>query len=228
MRIGAGLSRLKVVAVPAVAVTVGLVTASCTGDDRPGDKAPPSAVSSSAAGSSMTFEEAYRKLPMDGTKDLPNTWDLSGAPDTDEVLAARRGLVFSYWLGQATDWTPIVPIGRFVSTDEWYDKSLAPFVKVSTAENPMIGPIWVNVMGVEKNGADQATVTFCTDHGYWRNAEASPQVRKDRANLESYEMKNVVSGDGEHHWHVDKQIDNDRTREAKYGTQCTKWAQHKP
>ncbi|WP_412749649.1 hypothetical protein [Krasilnikovia sp. M28-CT-15] len=176
----------------------------------------------------MTFEEAYRKLPMDGTKDLPITWDLSGAPDTDEVLAARRGLAFEYWLDQATDWTPIIPIGRFTVTEERYEKLLAPYAKISAAENPMIGPIWVKVMGVEKNGADQATVTFCTDHGYWRHAKDSPQVRKDRANLESYQMKNVESGDGEHHWRVDGLIDNDGTREAKYGAQCTKWAQHQP
>ncbi|MFI7598895.1 hypothetical protein [Actinoplanes sp. NPDC049681] len=175
----------------------------------------------------MTFDEAYRRVPMDGTKDVPITWDLAGAPVADEVLAARRSLAFMYWEGQATDWTPIIPIGRFLYTDEFYEKVLAPFANSSSVDNPLVGPIWVKFMGVEKNGPDQATVTFCTDHGYWRHAKDNPQVRKDRANLESYVMKNVETGDGEHHWRADRRIDNDGSREAQYGEQCEQWAQHK-
>ncbi|BCY08921.1 hypothetical protein [Actinoplanes sp. L3-i22] len=36
-------------------------------------------------------------------------------------------------------------------------------------------------------------------------------------------MKNVESGDGEHHWLADQLIDNDADREPKYGAECTKW-----
>ncbi|MEV4640399.1 hypothetical protein AB0J80_23950 [Actinoplanes sp. NPDC049548] len=228
MRTGAGSSWPNLLARTVVTVTVGLAVASCT-DNRPADKATPSATSSSAARSSMTFEEAYRRVPMNGTNDLPITWDLAGAPHTDEILAARRGLAFSYWLGQATDWAPLIPIGRFIYTEEHYEKFLAPFAKSSSNDNPLIGPIWVKVMGVEQNGPDQSTVTFCTDLGYWHNAEAKDraQVRKERANLESYVMKNVKSGDGEQHWRVDRQIDKDGSRKARYGGQCTEWAQHK-
>ncbi|WP_232344342.1 hypothetical protein [Actinoplanes awajinensis] len=210
-----------------VAVIVGLGTAACTGDDPSGDRAAPS--SSSAAAPSLTFDEAYRKLPMDGTEDVPITWDLAGVPDTDEVLAARRGLAFMYWERQATDWTQVIPIGRFVFTEAYYEKFLAPFAMSSVVEDPLIGPIWVKVMGVEPAGADQATVTFCTDLGYWHHVEEKNfTVRQDRANLESYVLKNVESGDGEHHWLTDRLIDNDGSRMAKYGPECTKWSQHRP
>jgi hypothetical protein len=221
--------RLKVLAAAAVAVTMGLATAGCTDDDPPRDGTTPSAATSNGAvGTSMTFEEAYRKLPMDGTTELPITWELSGVPDTGEVLAARRSLVFHYWDYSSTDWAAIVPIGRFLYTEAFFEKVLAPFA-TSTNDNPSIGPIWVKVMGVEKNGADKATVTFCTDRGYWHRAkEKNVKVPTDRANLESYVMENVESGDGERHWLTDQLIDNDGARKAKYDTECTKWAQHRP
>ncbi|MEV4640400.1 hypothetical protein AB0J80_23955 [Actinoplanes sp. NPDC049548] len=226
MRTDAGSSGLKVFAVPVVAVTAGLMTASCT-DDQPVAKSTPPASSSSAAGPSMTFDEAYRRVPMNGTKDLRITWDLSGAPDTDEVLAARRSLAFMYWEGQATDWTPIIPVGRFVFTEGYYEKFLAPFANSSAVEDPLAGPIWVKFMGVEENGADQSTVTFCTDIGYWLRAKDNTQVRKNRANLESYVVKSVESGEGERRWRGDRWINNDGSRKAKYGARCTQWAQHK-
>lgn len=228
MRRGTGTSRLTEFAAAILAVTVGLTTAACTGDDPgTGGATPSTAVPSSAAVPAMTFEEAYRKIPMDGTTDVPVTWDLAGAPDTDEVLAARRGLAFMYWERQSTDWTPVIPIGRFVFTEAYYEKFLAPFAMSSAIEDPLIGPIWVKVMGVEQTGSGQKTVTFCTDLGYWRHAkEKNFTVRKDRANLESYVLANVESGDGERHWLTDRLIDNDGDHKPKYGAACTKWAQH--
>jgi hypothetical protein len=176
----------------------------------------------------MTFEEAYRKLPIDGTKDLPISWDLAGLPDTSEVLAARRSLAFIYWLKQSTDWRAAIPIGQYVYTKAYFRKVLAPS-ETATNDNPSIGPIWVKVMGVERTGPDQATVTFCTDRGYWHRAdEKDSKVREARANLESYVIKNVESGDGERHWLADRFIDNDGDRKSKYGTECTKWARHQP
>ncbi|GLW32524.1 hypothetical protein [Actinoplanes regularis] len=228
MRSGTGPSGLKVFAAAVVAVTVGLAATGCTGDNAPGAETTPSSASSSAAGPSMTFEEAYRKVPMDGTKDLPITWDLAGAPDTGEVLAARRSLAYNYWLDQATDWTPIIPIGRFVYTEEFNEKFLAPYA-TTTSDDPLVGPIWVKVMGVEQTGPDQARVTFCTDLGYWHHAQTKDaEVRAKRGTVQSYVMENVESGDGERHWLADRMLDPDVDRQAKYGTACTKWAQHQP
>ncbi len=228
MRSSTSISRPTVFATAFLAVTVGLATAACTDDDPDaGGTTPSTAAPSSAAAPAMTFDEAYRKLPMDGTKDVPITWDLAGAPDTDEVLAARRGLAFMYWERQSTDWTPVIPIGRYVFTEAYYEKFLAPFATASAIDDPLIGPIWVKVMGVEQTGTGQTTVTFCTDLGYWRHAEEKNfTVRKDRANLESYVLANVESGDGERHWLTDRLIDNDGDRKPTYGAACTKWAQH--
>ncbi len=224
----AGSLRLKGLTAAIVAATAGLAMSGCTGDNPPENKVTPSAASTSAAGPSLTFEEAYRQLPMNGTKDLPIAWDLAGAPDTDEVLAARRSLAFIYWERSSTDWTPIIPIGRFVYTEKFYQEFLAPYATSST-DKPLVGPIWVKVMGVETSGPDQATVTFCTDLGYWHEAEqGSATVSKNRANLESYVVESVASGDGVRHWLTDRLIDNDGDRKAKYGAACTKWAQHKP
>jgi hypothetical protein len=176
----------------------------------------------------MTAEEAYRKLPMDGTKDLPIAWDLSKVPDKDEALAARRSLVFNYWQRSSADWTPIIPIGWFLHTENFYKLTLAPFADVTDNGNPLRGPLWVKTMGVEKIGPDQARVTFCIDRGHSHGVHDKPEVPKDRANLESYTMKYVQTDDGASRWLADRANDNDVDREPKYGAECTKWAQHQP
>lgn len=210
-----------------VAVTVGLTVVGCTGDDPETGATTPTAGPSSAPALSMTFDEASRKLPMDGTKELPITWEVSAAEDTDEVLAARRGLAFLYWERASTDWAPMVALGPYFHTDKYFQASIAPYA--SGAEtNPMLGHQWFKLMGVEKAGADEATVTFCGDIGLRRRAdEKTVPARPKRWNLESYVVKNVMTGDGESHWLVDDRNDNDTDREGKYGAQCEAWAQHK-
>lgn len=215
---------MKRCAAALVAVLAILVTAGCTDTDEPVKPEP----STSRVPVSMTYDEAYRALPMDGTEKLPISWDLSQVQDTDEVLAARRSLVFLYWERSQTDWTPIIPIGRFLYTDDLYQLTLAPFADVTDNEDPATGPLWVKTMGVEMVGTDRATVTFCTDTGYWRRASDEPQVRKDRAILESYEMHYVQAGDGERRWLADRYFAKDVKRGPKYGAECTKWAQHQP
>ena len=229
MRSGAGAPQLKVFGTAVVALVVGLTTASCSEDGPPEAGPRPSATPGSAAAPSMTFEEAYRRLPMEGTKDLPITWELSGAPTTGEVLAARRGLVFFYWLLQATDWTSIIPVGRFVYSDRYYQKILAPVATTSDTENPSIGPLWIKYMGIEKTGPDRATVTFCSDLGYWHGAENKDfKVRKNRANIESYELQKIQPGDGAQRWVADRRLDPDVSRDPKYDAECRKWARHQP
>ncbi|GAA0431673.1 hypothetical protein GCM10009531_21550 [Actinoplanes capillaceus] len=176
----------------------------------------------------MTFGEAYQQVPVDGVGHLKIHWDVPSETDVDEVLAARRALTHVYWGSQATDWTPIMATARFLFTDEYYQRVLAG-LGASGAGDPMIGPIWVKLMGVERLGPDQARVTFCTDIGWWREASDSTlQVRKDRANLESFVMRNVPTGDGEQHWLADQHWNPDADRRAKYGAVCTRWAQHQP
>ncbi|WP_328460185.1 hypothetical protein OHA21_29145 [Actinoplanes sp. NBC_00393] len=213
---------MKLRAAAVIVVMVGLVTVGCTGPDEPSN------VPGGDVQPSMTFEEAYRELPMDGTKDLPITWDLSQVSDSDEVFAARRSLVFRYWLGSATDRTTVIPIGRHLYTERQYREVLAWFGPETSAENPFIGPLWVKTMGVEKTGSSQATVTFCTDHGHWRRAKHSARVRIDRATIESYVMEYVQTGDGERRWLADQHIDLESDPEVKYGAECDKWAQHQP
>ncbi|WP_239135497.1 hypothetical protein [Actinoplanes derwentensis] len=210
-----------------VAVMVCAVAGGCTDTDapsNPGASPSPGVIGSDAP--AMTFEEAYQKLPMDGTKELPITWEPAGVPATEDLVAARRSLVFSYWLRSETDWTPIIPIGRFLFTDKHYQEVLAPSAEVTDAENPSRGPLWAKAMGVEETGPDEARVTFCTDRGYWRGVEDASEVRKDRANLESYRMTYVQTGDGERRWLTSGRTDNAVDREEQYGAQCTEWAQH--
>lgn len=221
--------RLTEFATALLTVTVLLISAACTDDGLGTPGANSSATApENGAGTSMTFEEAHQKIPMDGTKDVPITWDLAGAADANYILAARQGLAYEYWLRQSINWTPVIPIGRFVFTEAYYRQFLAPFAMESAVGDPLIGPIWVKFMGIEQTGSGQTTVTFCSDLGYWRHAEEKGfTVRKDRANLESYVLIEVESGDGERHWLVDRLIDNDGDREPQYGAECTKWAQHR-
>ncbi|WP_433796348.1 hypothetical protein [Actinoplanes sp. CA-252034] len=219
---------MKLRATAVLAVTVALATAGCTDSDEPPAPGPSaSSAPSSPAPSSMTIEEAYRKLPIDGPTNAPITWERSQEPESEEVLAARRSLAFWYWQGSSTDWTPIVPVGRFLFTDRFYEQSLAPFADVTDNEEPSSGPLWVKTMGVEKTGQDEARVTFCTDRGHWRDAGVTG-VPQDRANLESYVLKHEQTGDGERRWLTDRLIDNAVDREARYGADCTKWARHQP
>jgi hypothetical protein len=220
--------RLKVVAAAVAAVAAGLTAVGCSGDDPPAGSTTSPATPSSAVAPSMTFDEANRKLPMDGTKDLPITWEVSGAQDTDLVLAARRSLAFIYWERASADWAPIIPLGRYFYTEEHYQKFLAPYAN-AIETNPLAGRLWIKYMGAEKTGADETTVTFCGDFGFLRSAkQPSPPARPQQWNLESYRMKKVMTGDGESHWLADGLIDNDGNREAKYGAQCAAWAKHKP
>ncbi|GLY00648.1 hypothetical protein [Actinoplanes sp. NBRC 101535] len=205
-----------------LAVAVALTIAGCTDDSQPTTE--PVA---SPATPPLTFEEAYQQVPMDGTERLPITWELTGAPDTDEVLAARRSLAYEYWLSQATDWGPIVTLGNYFYGDSHYDRFLAPFAS-TTSDNPYVGPVWIRVMGVEQTGTDQATVVFCTDDGYLHESEDTDfTVRDKRASVQSYTMTNVASGDGERHWLAETRSNPDTGREAKYGKACTAWARHK-
>ena len=212
-----------------LAVMMTLVTAGCTGsDESPSTGAPASSASSGPAPSSMTFEEAYRKLPIDGTKDTPITWETPQEPDSEEVIAARRTLAFWYWHRSTTGWASTRPIAPFVFTDRLYQTALAPSADDTVNNDPSSGPLWVKTMGVEKTGPDQARVTFCTDRGHWRDAGDEPDVPQDRANLESYVLKLEQTGDGERRRLTDSLIDNAVDREAQYGAECTKWAQHQP
>ena len=221
---------MKRCAVASVAVTVVLTITGCTGTDEPTNGgASPSSSAPGAPQSSMTFEEAHRKLPMDGTEGSPITWELSGVPDNEQLLAARRSLAFSYWLRGSADWSAIVPIGRFLYTERHYQEVLAPFATVTASENQSAGPLWVKAMGVEETGTDQVRVTFCTDIGWWhRKTEDTRRAREDRANLESYVVKHVQSDDAERRWLTDVQIDNAGDREQQYGAQCKQWARHQP
>jgi hypothetical protein len=208
-------------------VLASMVTAGCTDTDKPGTGGTPApGAPTAAAASSMTFDEAYQRVPLDGVGELKISWDVpQGA---DEVLAARRSLAHVYWRSQATDWTPVLPVARFLFTEQYYQQVLEG-LGPSGAGDPTVGPIWVKLMGVEKLGPDQARVTFCTDIGWWHPAGvSSPQVRKGRANLESFVMKNVQTGDGERRWLADQRFNPDGDREAEYGAQCTTFAQHQP
>lgn len=215
-------------AVAIAAVMTGLLVAGCTDTGKPTDEGGPSTSAPSVAASSMTFDEAYQQVPIDGVGDLKINWDVPREVDVDEVLAARRALTHIYWESQATDWTPIMTLAPFLFTERYFQQVLAGLGS-SGAGDPLIGPIWVRLMGVEKLGPDQARVTFCTDIGWWHEASNSkPQVRKDRARLESFVMENVQTGDGERRWLADQRWNPDADRRAQYGAACTKWAQHRP
>ncbi|WP_231956895.1 MULTISPECIES: hypothetical protein [unclassified Actinoplanes] len=220
----------KALTAATLVTTVGLTLAACTVEHPRGDKTTPPAANGSAGTPSMTFDEAYRKVPMNGTANQPITWDVTSTPDTEEVLAARRSFAFLHWEKQATDWAPILPIGRYLYTDDYYASVFAPFItSTSPIEDPWAGPIWVKSVGVEQMAPDRQRVTFCADLGNWHHGSEKPYAAPGhRGVIQSYEMQNVESGDGERHWLTDRVFNPDIDRQAKYGSACTKWAVHKP
>ncbi|GLY02373.1 hypothetical protein [Actinoplanes sp. NBRC 101535] len=206
------------------AVVMMSLLAGCTGTDEPSTSSTPS----SPATASMTDEEAHRKVPIDGTDAVPITWESLESPESEQVLAARRSLAFLYWERSETDWTPIIPIARHLVTEKHFQEVYEPFAGVTDFEDPLRGPLWIKLMGVEKTSPDVVRVNFCTDRGYWLRVKDEAKVREDPANLESIVVKLVQTGDGEPRWLTDMQIDNAGDRADQYGAQCTAWAKHKP
>ncbi|GAA4952827.1 hypothetical protein [Actinoplanes utahensis] len=214
---------MRVRAAAVAAVMVGLMTAGCTDTDGPSTVDTSSLPTPGGTASSMTYEEAYRRLPIDGTKEVPITWDLTRAPETDKVLAARRALAFNYWMWGSTDYRPIIPVGRMLVTEITYEVILKGVADV-TDHDPTTGPLRVKLMGVGDYGGSEVTVTFCTDRGRWRGP--MNKGGKNRAYLESYEMKRVESGDGQPRWLYLALTADTEDLKARYGAECTKWAQH--
>lgn len=176
----------------------------------------------------MTFDEAYRQVPIDGLGDLKIIWDSARGPDSEEVLGARRALAHGYWGSQATDWTPVMSTAPFLFTERYYQQVFAG-VGTSGAGDPYVGPIWVRLMEAETLAPGLARVTFCTDISWWlQSSWDGTKPRKDRANLESFIMEKVQADDGELRWLADRHLNPDIDREGKYGAECTEWAQHRP
>ncbi|HWS31938.1 MAG TPA: hypothetical protein VN408_04255 [Actinoplanes sp.] len=215
MRSGAGASWLKAVA----AVVMCLAAAGCTGDlDPPLEQTLPS------VSPSLTAEQAFARLPLDGTDQVPITWDLSGRKSADLLLGAQRGLAFLYWQWGSTDWTPIMPVGKIVHWGPYYEGRLSEFENVTDFQEPATGPLWVKLMGYD--GED---VTFCTDRGHWRDDEDSPGARTNRAQLETFSMtQEKRDSSGYKAWVVLDYDPLDAEMRAKYQAACTKWAQHQP
>ena len=215
--------KVRVRAAAVAAVMVGSMTAGCTDTDGPSTVDTASSPTQGGTASSMTYEEAYQRLPIDGTKEVPITWDLTQAPETDKVLAARRALAFNYWRWGSIDYRPIIPVGRMLVTEITYETILKDVTDV-TDNDPTTGPLRVKLMGVSDYGGSEVTVTFCTDRGRWRGA--MNKGGKDRAYLESYEMKRVGSSDGQSRWLFFVLTADTKDLKARYGAECTKWAQH--
>lgn len=206
----------------AAALAVLATLAGCTGTPPPASPPP----SSTPPG--LGFEEAHARVPLAGTERLALTWDTSAVPDTEAVLAARRGLAVKYWKSAASDWRPIVAAGKPLYTEWFWTKSLAPYDDGEDSGAADSGQLWIRTLAVEEIRPNQIRVVFCTDAGYLREQPGAPVPRPDRAMVESQDMVYATSRDGTPRWLVAGYADEHRDPAPGYRAECTKWAVHRP
>jgi hypothetical protein len=210
-----------------VALAAATVTAGCT--DDPGRPAPTPAPTSSTP--TLTYQEAYARIPLDGDPKAPVRWEVPPVADAEQASAteaARRGVAFDYWWSAQPDQGQGGYLARYLYTAQLYDKL---FGKLSPGPNadPNVGPVWVKVMGTEPTAPDEVWVTFCADIGWWHDgSKPADQHRAERDSLLSLQMRKVRQDDGEPRWLIDRWLDEDTDRKPRYGRQCTAWATHTP
>ena len=223
--------------VAVAAALVATATAAACTDDKPTDNTPATASPSPSGWTSpLTDEQAFGKIPLDGTSGTPLKWQLPAPsdPETDEiVLAARRFRALDFYDVAETAANPETPyLYRHVATDRMVDKVLYPdgYPSPKPDPDPSEGTVWLWVIGVDKASPTEATVNMCLDLGWWHKHSEPANIHQiNRAQLESFTVKKVGENDAAPRWKVDRHINNAiDDLGPRYGAQCTAWAKHTP
>ena len=230
-------SILRWLAVVSVAITGTATSTSCT-DDKPSDNRGKTSAAPSPTRwtSPFTDEQAFAKIPVDGTSNLPLVWRLptkTDAETTEIVLTARRFRALEFYgVSQSAPDPDLAYLYRHVATDSFVDGVAYQdgFEVDKPDPDPAGGAMWIWVLGVERPSDTEAVVDMCLDYGwYHKRSEPNDIHRGYRAELESIRLKMVAENNAAARWKADRLFASDAERlRPTYGKQCDAWAKHTP
>lgn len=223
-----------------VFTAAGLVTACGPAGEAPDPPSPsPSAEPPSASptwwGPEISYEEAYRRIPIDGGAAVRLHWELPEVTDPDEaeaLLATRRFIALDRYRGSLELPNTEAYLYQYVATRRFVEDHFPPGgLGLDARNDPDVGTVWVWVMAVRRVAPNEIRVETCTDIGWLHEIpyHATDEPRLPRAVLEWYRVRRERAGDGVDRWLVDgmnPHADGDLGPEAV--ERCDAWATHTP
>lgn len=213
----------------AVAVLMGLLVGGCTGTVEPQPGPSPT-----RWGPSLTYKEAYERIPLDGDPVSPLRWEQSALDDLD--LQTRTALRVARLLRSldhhtsSQDYTDAY-LYQWVATDRRLEVMFpdGPPGSDGFGFPPSLGPTWIKVVGVERVSPHRVEVHVCEDRG-WRAAQDSSEERPspNRAFLWHFEVIEQVGIDGVERWLVDDVWPDLDLLGPEARRECEEWAVHDP
>lgn len=184
-------------------------------------------------GPAISYEEAYRRIPMEGTEDVRLIWEvpeLSDPAESEAVLATRRFIAIDHFRGSVARPNEHAYLYQYVATRNYMQIYPAHGPDPRATNRPDVGTVWIWVMAVRRVAPDEIRVETCTDIG-WLHEVPGPteEPRLPRSPLEWYRVKLERGGDGVERWLVDGVNPNaDRDLGPEAVERCDSWATHTP
>lgn len=204
-----------------------VVTGACSGQG--GTKPPPRA----AKPSSLSYDQAVRLIPLNGTKELPLTWrvpETDTAAEKEAVLAAQRYIALYHYLGSLEQPAQIARVSPQVATERLSKIDVGIYGSSDGNPDPSVGPLWIWMLDVSMDGSDKALIDLCFDFGWYGNRSSTKdRPRKSRrASLQSIEVQRVRSTGQPPRWKAANFNIKADELAPRYAKQCNAWAKHTP
>lgn len=185
-------------------------------------------------GPDLSAEEAFTRIPLAGTDQVPLHWEV---PDFDTedvaeaVLAARRFQALSVYRYSQPAPDAEAYLYQWVATDRMIGVRFPDGPPDPDRPNPgqSRGPAWLRVLDTEQVGAAQVRVTICQDLGWLGEVDGSVDLpRHDRARHRHYAVVEQRPVDGSPHWLVNQVWAEWELVGAALRHECEEWATHDP
>lgn len=196
----------------------------------------------------ISYEQALRMIPLEGSPERPFYWEIApqGDPDVDAAIIAVQ------YYESTSEWLLLQPYPRqleHLAVLEWF--GTPEFVEIDidvlTGHYPnrsdrnvrMTGPRWIRLLAAELVKADEALVLMCYDKGWFTTEGLAGEPRQSgpyRYDLHSYYVVRDPELYGDDYWRVQHLIfnpDDDRwfpegISQAEAEASCDQWAVHGP
>jgi hypothetical protein len=204
--------------------------AGCTGADpsRLGEPSP------APWGPDLTDEEAFARIPLEGTEVVRLHWRLPDLDDEDPaaaaVLAARRFQSLGYYRNSQATPDADAYLYQWVATERMI-RVHYPDGRPADPDSPGLGAssgvVWIWVIEVEQPWPSEVFVHMCKDIGWHGGENLELPKRAYRASLETLWVRRTVDDDGQVRWKVNGVNPNSRSELGpELGQRCTEWATH--
>jgi hypothetical protein len=205
-----------------------VVIGACTGQG--GTKPPPRG----AKPSPLSYDQAVRLIPLNGTKELPLTWRLpeaGTAAEKEATLAAQRYIALYHYLGSLERPAQMARVSPQVATERISKIDVGIYGSSDGNPDPSVGPLWIWMLNMSMDGSDKAFIGLCIDMGWWGDRSRTKDLprKSRRASLQSIEVQRTQSAGQPPRWKAaDFNNKADEKLAPRYAKQCTAWAKHTP